>query len=454
MNEELVPEKIVKELDRYIVGQKKAKRAVAIALRNRWRRQRVKGPLRDEIMPNNILMIGPTGVGKTEIARRLANLAGAPFVKVEASKFTEVGYVGRDVESMVRDLMDLAVSMVKQEKSKEVMPKALEIANARLLDCLLPPKPRRKKQGGEYYSPELVEQEERWRNNRNKIKRQLEAGLLEDRVIEIDATEELFPVMEVIAPIAGDTIGVNLQEMFSGIFPTKKKRRKTTVAEARNIFLQEEINRMLDMDQIIATAKERVENSGIIFIDEIDKIVGKGTTSGPDVSREGVQRDLLPLIEGCNVMTKYGIVRTDHILFISAGAFSNCKPSDLVPELQGRLPIRVELDSLTEEDFRRILTEPENALVKQYQALVASEGAKLRFTRAAIKEIAHFAALANSQMEDTGARRLHTVLSALLEDIMFCADKYKNKEIIIRKPMVRKKLSSIISDENLSNYIL
>lgn len=451
---QLTPETIVRELDRYIIGQNKAKRAVAIALRNRWRRQKVEGTLREEIMPNNILMIGPTGVGKTEIARRLANLAKAPFVKVEASKFTEVGYVGRDVESMVRDLMDLSVSMVKQEKSKQMMPKALEIVKGRLLDCLLPPKPRRKKQGGEYYSPGLVEQEERWRNNRHKIKRQLESGQIEHRIIEIDTTEEFFPVMEVIAPGAGDALGVNLQEVFSGLFPSKKKRRKTTVAEARNIFLQEEINRMLDMDQIISVAKERVENSGIIFIDEIDKIVGGGTTSGPDVSREGVQRDLLPLIEGCNVMTKYGIVRTDHILFITAGAFSTCKPSDLVPELQGRLPIRVELDSLTEKDFRRILTEPENALVKQYQALISTEGAKLRFTPGAIKEIAHFAALANSQMEDTGARRLHTVLSALLEDIMFCADKYKNKEIIIRKPMVRKKLSSIISDENLSKYIL
>ena len=451
---QLTPETIVRELDRYIIGQNKAKRAVAIALRNRWRRQKVEGTLREEIMPNNILMIGPTGVGKTEIARRLANLAKAPFVKVEASKFTEVGYVGRDVESMVRDLMDLSVSMVKQEKSKQMMPKALEIVKGRLLDCLLPPKPRRKKQGGEYYSPGLVEQEERWRNNRHKIKRQLESGQIEHRIIEIDTTEEFFPVMEVIAPGAGDALGVNLQEVFSGLFPSKKKRRKTTVAEARNIFLQEEINRMLDMDQIISVAKKRVENSGIIFIDEIDKIVGGGTTSGPDVSREGVQRDLLPLIEGCNVMTKYGIVRTDHILFITAGAFSTCKPSDLVPELQGRLPIRVELDSLTEKDFRRILTEPENALVKQYQALISTEGAKLRFTPGAIKEIAHFAALANSQMEDTGARRLHTVLSALLEDIMFYADKYKNKEIIIRKPMVRKKLSSIISDENLSKYIL
>ena len=464
---ELTPQQIVKELDRYIIGQNRAKKSVAIALRNRWRRQQVEGELKDEIMPNNIIMIGPTGVGKTEIARRLANLANAPFIKVEASKYTEVGYVGRDVESMVRDLTDLAVSMLKREKAEEVKPKAEAQAEEKILDLLLPPKPHRKKVdfspplAGGYSSPSfsfpepaVENQENNWEKTRGKLREQLRRGKLDRRTLEVTVPNDRFPIIEVFSPQGIEELGVNFQEMFSGMFPKKTKRRKVSVVDAQRILTQEEMDRLINMDEVIGESLERVENSGIIFIDEIDKIVGDRPKEGPDVSREGVQRDLLPIVEGTNVMTKYGMIKTDHILFIAAGAFHVSKPSDLIPEMQGRFPIRVELDSLTTEDFIRILTEPKNALIKQYTVLMATEGLELSFTDDAIGEIARIANLVNERTENIGARRLHTVMTILLEEIMFKMPDLKTKKVKVTQQMVEDTLKDIVEDEDLSRYIL
>lgn len=438
--EVLTPQEIVRELDRYIVGQDKAKMAVAIALRNRWRRQQVKGRLREEIYPNNIILIGPTGVGKTEIARRLARLAQAPFVKVEASKFTEVGYVGRDVESMVRDLMGIAVNMVKLEKTQEVMEKAEEGAKEKILNYLLPA------------TPQL--ETDTQKETRKKLKDMLEKGRLDKRMIEVEVTRSSSPFIEIFSQAGYDELSLEISEAFSGMMPKKTKKRKLTVGEAKRILVQEEAQKLIDMDEVVAEAKKRTEESGIIFLDEIDKVVGSGTTAGPDVSREGVQRDLLPIVEGANVMTKYGMVRTDHILFIAAGAFHNARPSDLVPELQGRFPIRVELEPLTKEDFKRILTEPENALVKQYTALLKTEGVRLEFTDDAIDEIASIAAKVNEATENIGARRLHTVMTTLLEDILFQVPSSKIDKVVVTQDYVQKRLKDIAEDRDLSRYIL
>lgn len=450
MIHELTPKEIVAELDKYIIGQDKAKKMVAIAMRNRWRRQQVTSPIRDEIMPNNIIMIGPTGVGKTEISRRLANLSNAPFVKVEASKYTEVGYVGRDVESMVRDLCDLAVNMVKKEKQIEVEAKAEILAEERLLDLLLPSSSVKSKKG----SAEDSEHVKKAQAIREKMRKQFCEGKLSKRYIELDIPSERFPVVEVFSPMGIEEIGMNIQEMFSGMIPQKTKKRKVTVDEAYKILTQEEIQKLIDFDEVINIALERVENSGLIFIDEIDKIAGKEAKSGPDVSREGVQRDILPIVEGSNIMTKYGMVRTDHVLFIAAGAFHMSKPSDLIPELQGRFPIRVELDTLTEEDFVKILTEPENALIKQYREMLATEGIDVKFDKGAIQEIAKVAADVNSSTENIGARRLHTVMTTLLEELMYQAPDVKTKKVKITKKMVHDTLKAIIEDEDLSRYIL
>ncbi len=447
------PKEIVEHLDKYIIGQEKAKKSVAIALRNRWRRQAVTGDMQSEIQPNNILMIGPTGVGKTEIARRLAAMASAPFLKVEASKFTEVGYVGRDVESMVRDLVDLAVGMVRQEKAEAVEGKAQENVEERLLDLLLPP-PRAKKPT---HAPDDVVQLESGEidisNTREKLRKQLRDGKLEKRMVEIDAAQDRFPVVEIFSPMGMEELGINFQEMFSGIVPKKTKRRKTSVAEARKFIFADELDRLVNMDDVIADALERAQQSGIIFIDEIDKICGEKSKSGPDVSREGVQRDILPIVEGSTVMTKYGLVKTDHMLFIAAGAFHSSKPSDMVPELQGRFPIRVELGSLDASDFVKILTEPQNALIKQYIALLKAEDIDLAFDKKAIVRIAEIAEKVNNNMENIGARRLHTVMTTLLEDVMFDAPAGQ-KNIRVTVSMVNKKLGEIVEDEDLSRYIL
>ena len=451
MEEHLKPKEIVAELDKYIIGQDKAKRMVAIALRNRWRRQAVADEIRQEIMPNNIILIGPTGVGKTEIARRLANLANAPFIKVEASKFTEVGYVGRDVESMVRDLVELSVQMVKREKTFTVETKAEELAEERILDMLLP----RSRGHHSNEAAESAEAEEKYGRTRDKLKLQLRGGFLDERQIDIELPANRFPVVEIFTPQGMEELGVNFQEMFSGIMPKKKKMRKLSVAEARRYLEQEEAAKLIDMDEVVLEALERAENSGIIFVDEIDKIADReGHTGGPDVSREGVQRDILPIVEGSNVSTKYGMVRTDHVLFIAAGAFHSTKPSDLIPELQGRFPIRVELDSLTEGDFVRILLEPKNALVKQYAALLETEGVTIIFEQNAVEEIAKMAAQLNESGENIGARRLHTIMSTVLEDIMFDIPESKTKKIKITRALVQRTLKEIIEDEDLRKYIL
>jgi len=441
------PREIVSHLDKYIIGQENAKKLVAIALRNRWRRQQAPPEIRNEIMPNNIIMIGPTGVGKTEIARRLADMARAPFIKVEASKFTEVGYVGRDVESMVRDLMDVAVSMVKQEQSRELQDKASQQTEERLLDLLLGVSPRAKEQSEEESA------KARAGGTREKFKKMLAAGKLEEREVEIDTPQTQSPVIEIFSPMGMEELGVNFQEMFSGLMPKRTKRRKMTIANARRHLMNEELNRLMDMDGVVSEALERVEESGIIFVDEIDKIVGDSGKSGPDVSRQGVQRDILPIVEGCGVSTKYGMVHTDHVLFIAAGAFHGSKPSDLIPELQGRFPIRVELDSLNAEDFVRILTEPKSALVKQYQALMKTEDVDLVFTSGAIKQIAKIAERVNLGSENIGARRLHTIMTTLLEDIMFEPPRNKRR-ITITAKMVNERLSEIVENEDLSRYIL
>ncbi|PYP71769.1 MAG: HslU--HslV peptidase ATPase subunit [Gemmatimonadetes bacterium] len=483
--EELPPRKIVAELDRYIVGQEPAKKAVAIAVRNRWRRAQTPDDIRDEILPNNIIMIGPTGVGKTEIARRLARLAGAPFLKVEASKFTEVGYVGRDVESMVRELVDVAINMVRTEREDEVYPKAEERAEDRLLDLLLPPVPAPppsplpppasrpgdgSRETGETrplfvvsskgdVTPKVpeadAESQERRRRTREKLRQQLRDGKLEDRDVEVEVQQQSFPLLEYMQPPQGmEGTDVNITEMLQEMLPKKKKRRTVKVAEARRILIDEELKKLVDMDDVVNEALDRVENHGVIFIDEIDKIAGERNTTGPDVSREGVQRDLLPIVEGSTVQTRYGYVRTDHILFIAAGAFHVSKPSDLIPELQGRFPIRVELTTLTEADFVRIMTEPENALTKQYAALCATEGATLEFTEDGIREVARIAAKVNERMENIGARRLHTVMSALLEDVLFELPDYPTKQIVFDAAQVRERLSKIVDDEDLRKYIL
>jgi ATP-dependent HslUV protease ATP-binding subunit HslU len=450
---ELTPREIVKELDKYIIGQQNAKKSVAIALRNRWRRLQVPSGLREEIMPNNIIMIGPTGVGKTEIARRLAKLADAPFIKVEASKFTEVGYVGRDVESIIRDLTEYAVNMVKAEKRAEVNEKAKELCEERILDILLPP--ARKRHPVEIDDGTQGEEQEDARTTREKFRHRLREGKLEDKVIELDVPAAETPLMQVIGPMNLEEMGVNLQEMFGGLMPKKMKKRKVTVAEARVILTNEEAKKLIDVDAAIKEALHRVENSGIVFLDEIDKIAGSKTPSGPDVSREGVQRDLLPIVEGSNVMTKYGMVRTDHILFIASGAFHVSKPSDLIPELQGRFPIRVELNNLTEEDFVQILTTPQNALIKQYAALIQTEGVEVEFTNDGIREIAKIASEVNENVENIGARRLHTIMTALLDDILFDApDEVKSEKIIINRELVDMKLSNIVKNRDLSRFIL
>jgi ATP-dependent HslUV protease ATP-binding subunit HslU len=452
---EFTPKEIVEELDKYIIGQDNAKKSVAIALRNRWRRQQVKGELKDEIMPNNIIMIGPTGVGKTEIARRLASLASAPFIKVEASKFTEVGYVGRDVESMVRDLMDLGVNMVKKEKSFEVSQKAAELAEEKILNLLLPLPFKKKTTAREEPLASIKDLEEKRKKTREKLREKLKSGKLDQRPIEIEIPEDRFPIVEIFSPAGIEELGFNFQEMFSGMLPKKTKKRKLSVGEAQKILTQEQVGRLVDMEEVISTAIERVENSGIIFVDELDKIVGeKVKGAGPDVSREGVQRDLLPIVEGTNVMTKYGMVKTDHVLFIAAGAFHASKPADLIPELQGRFPIRVELDSLTTNDFIRILTEPKTALIKQYTALLATEEVEIEFEKEAIEEIAQIANLVNERTENIGARRLHTVMTTLLEDIMFKIPEMKLKNIVITKKMVEETLKAIVEDKDLSRYIL
>jgi len=472
--EEMPPRQIVAELDRYIVGQDDAKKAVAIAIRNRWRRQQAPEEIRDEILPNNIILIGPTGVGKTEIARRLARLAGAPFVKVEASKFTEVGYVGRDVESMVRDLVDAAINMVRSEREDDLYPAAEEAAENRLLDLLLPPTPAPPPAAGpavEEAEPRFVvsargdvsreegepeESTERRRRTRDKLRQQLRDGKLEEREVEIELQQQqTIPWLDMLPPPQGmEGPDVNLTEMIQDMLPRRKKRRTVRVSDARRILTDEELKRLVDMDDVVNEALDRVENHGIIFVDEIDKIAGERGGVGPDISREGVQRDILPIVEGSTVQTRYGYVRTDHILFIAAGAFHVAKPSDLIPELQGRFPIRVELSALAEEDFIRIMTEPENALTKQYAALCAAEGASLEFTADGIREVARIATRVNEQMENIGARRLHTVLTTLLENVLFDLPDPALPRIVMDATAVRERLAKVVENEDLRRYIL
>lgn len=455
---ELTPREIVKELDRYIIGQDNAKKSVAIALRNRWRRQQVTDEIRDEILPNNIIMIGPTGVGKTEIARRLARLADAPFVKVEASKFTEVGYVGRDVDSMVRDITELAVTMVKAEKTAEVQDKARTMAEERILDILIPPPKRTgfQQDPQQDKNNQQAEAEREHQTTREKFRGRLRAGKLDERILEVDVPSDSSPMMQVFGPVGVEEMGMNLQDLFGNLMPKKYKKRKMSVSEAKEVLAQEEAQKLIDHDAAVREAIERVQNSGIIFIDEIDKVAGeKGKGGGPDVSREGVQRDLLPIVEGSTVQTKYGMVKTDHILFIASGAFHVSKPSDLIPELQGRFPIRVELRSLGEEDFVKILTVPQNALIKQYTALLKTEKIDLHFTESGIREVARIATQVNEQVENIGARRLHTILTTLLEDILFDSPyMLSNEKITIDGKIVKEKLSGIVTDQDLSRYIL
>ncbi len=449
----LQPVTIVQELDRYIVGQKEAKKMVAIALRNRWRRQHVPEEIRDEIAPKNIIMIGPTGVGKTEIARRLAKLAQAPFIKVEASKYTEVGYVGRDVESIIRDIVEIAVKMVREEEEEKLLPKAEELTEERLLDLLLPikKKPNNNKQETE---PKILEVVEDAKSTREKFRAMLREGKFDNRYVEMDIQYMPMPVIEVFSGMGTDEMEFNLREMLENIMPKKTKRKKIKITEAREIIMQQELEKLVDMDKVVRTAIKRVEESGIVFIDEIDKIASRESGYGPDVSREGVQKDLLPLVEGTTVMTKYGMVRTDHMLFIAAGAFHVSKPSDLIPELQGRFPIRVELEPLTKEDFVRILTEPDNALTKQYIEMMKTENVELVYTKEAIEKIAEIASISNERMENIGARRLHTVMERLLEDISFDTSKYRGTKVVIDEKYVEEKLNPILKNEDLSKYIL
>tara|TARA_B100000287_G_C20658758_1_gene789436 strand:- start:580 stop:1920 length:1341 start_codon:yes stop_codon:yes gene_type:complete len=444
---QMTPKQIVKELDRYIIGQMKAKKAVAIALRNRWRRQQVEGNLKDEILPNNIIMIGSTGVGKTEIARRLAALANAPFIKVEASKFTEVGYVGRDVESIIRDLIDTSVSMVAREKEEEVLELAEHLANERIIDVLFPGDPKNR-------SEQTKELKERHKRTRERIRKKLELGEFEDKIIEIEIMDEPAIGMQILGPTGMEDIGMNIKDMLSGALPKTKKTKKMKVSEARDVLTENEASKLIDQDEVIRIAKDRTENNAIVFLDEIDKVVGNNSGSGPDVSREGVQRDLLPIVEGSNVNTKYGVVSTDHILFIAAGAFHVSAPSDMIPELQGRFPIRVELDKLTTDDFVKILLHPRSALIKQYTALLFSEGVELQFNDAAIRAIAELASEVNKRMENIGARRLHTIMSTLLEEALFEHPKRGKSKINITAKVVKESLKGILEDQDLSRYIL
>jgi ATP-dependent HslUV protease ATP-binding subunit HslU len=447
LKDTLTPRQIVEELDKYVIGQNNAKRAVAIALRNRWRRQRLSEELRDEVMPKNIIMIGPTGVGKTEIARRLAKLVQAPFLKIEASKFTEVGYVGRDVDSIIRDLTEIGINMVKNEMSEQVQEKAAALAEERLLDLLLPP--IRTSPG---FDQPSAEQQEHHKNTREKLRQQFREGKLDDRMVEIEQKEKVMP-FGIISNVGMEEIEMNLKEMLGGLLPEKTKRRKAKVPDALRMLVQEEATKLIDMDKVVKEALHRVEQSGIVFLDEIDKIAGR-ETHGPDVSREGVQRDLLPIVEGSTVTTKYGPVKTDHILFIAAGAFHVSKPSDLIPELQGRFPIRVELDSLGKVEFIRILTEPQNALIKQQIALLATEGISLTFSRDSIEEIADIAAQVNERTENIGARRLYTIMERLLDEISFDAPEKKGSTFAIDATHVRERLADVVKSEDLSRYIL
>ncbi len=447
----LTPKEIVVELEKFIVGQNKAKRAVAIALRNRWRSQQLPEDIRDEVAPKNILMIGPTGVGKTEIARRLAKLANSPFIKVEASKYTEVGYVGRDVESMVRDLVELSKNMVKEEMEKEVREKARELAEEKLIDLLLPPPAGQRSPKDDPDTDPLGKQH--YNNTREKFAAYLKEGRFDDRMVEVEIQENTGPMVEVFGGGMED-MGSNIKDMLGSIMPKKTKTKKMKAPEAFKVLCRQEADKLIDHDKATQEALERTEKSGIIFIDEIDKIAGRQGAQGPDVSREGVQRDLLPIVEGSSINTKYGIVKTDHILFISAGAFHSTKPSDLIPEFQGRFPIRVELDSLTEQDFVRILTEPDNALIKQYIALLKTEDIKLEFTDDAVREIAKMSATVNTRTENIGARRLQTIIEKLLEDISFNAPDLSGQTIVLDAEKVREKLDNIIQDEDLSRYIL
>jgi ATP-dependent HslUV protease ATP-binding subunit HslU len=449
--DDMTPREIVAELDKYIVGQNAAKRAVAVALRNRVRRQKLPPEIAEDILPKNILMIGPTGVGKTEIARRLARLAGCPFVKVEASKYTEVGYVGRDVESMVRDLVEMSIDMVREEKLDEVAERAEQSAEERVLDVLLPPPPP---PAAGTLESDAAAQREMNQRTREKLRAQLREGKLDQRMVDIEVRERMMPSFEVISNQGPEEMDVNFKEMFSGMFGQQKKKRKMSVAEAFEYLIQEEEGKLLDMDQITRVAVERAEQMGIIFIDEIDKVAGRESGHGPDVSREGVQRDILPIIEGTTVNTRYGMIRTDHILFVAAGAFHVTKPSDLIPELQGRLPIRVELQSLKEEDFIRILTEPKNALIKQYVALLETEGIKLNITDDAVEAIAKFATTVNEQTENIGARRLHTIMEKVLDELSFEAPDLKKKAVKVDAAYVNKQLADIVKNQDLSRYIL
>ncbi len=451
--DELTPREIVAELDKYIIGQTPAKRAVAVALRNRVRRQKLQPEMAEDVLPKNILMIGPTGVGKTEIARRLARLAGCPFVKVEASKYTEVGYVGRDVESMVRDLVEVAIDMVREEKLDEVAERAEQAAEERLLDLLLPSSPAPTTvdsagAGSEAQNREIAQR------TREKLRAQLREGKLDQRMVEVEVRERMTPAFEIVSSQGVEEMDINVKDMLSGIFGQQKKKRKMTVAEAYDYLIQEEEGKLLDMEQVTRIAVDRVEQMGILFIDEVDKIAGRESGHGPDVSREGVQRDILPIVEGTTVNTRYGMVRTDHVLFIAAGAFHTTKPSDLIPELQGRFPIRVELSSLSEADFVRILTEPKNALIKQSVALLDTEGLKVGFSEDGVAAIARFAALVNDQTENIGARRLHTILEKVLEEISFDAPDMKKRSVKIDGAYVQKQLADVVKDQDLSRYIL
>ncbi len=443
----MTPREIVSELDRYIVGQKDAKRAVAIALRNRWRRQLVPEDLREEIAPKNIIMIGPTGVGKTEISRRLAKLAEAPFIKVEASKFTEVGYVGRDVESIIRDLTELSVGMVKEEEKQKVEIRARELAEEKILDILLPPA---QLGAAGTDDPDSV----RAAGTREKLKKMLREGKLDERFVDVEMSQTMMPMVEVLTPQGMEGMEFNLKEMFSNLMPKRTKKRTVKVPEAMDLLTQEEAAKLIDMDKVIAEAVRRVEQTGIVFIDEIDKIAGRESAHGPDVSRQGVQRDLLPIVEGSTVNTKYGMIKTDHILFIASGAFHSTKPSDLLPEFQGRFPIRVELGSLGREEFVRILTEPKNALIKQYTALLETEAVRLVFRDDAISEVARIAAEVNERTENIGARRLHTIMERLLDEVSYTAPEMPGREVVIDGQYVRDRLNPILKDEDLSRYIL
>ncbi len=452
--DELTPRQIVTELDKYVVGQTKAKRCVAVALRNRMRRQKLSEELAEEILPKNIIMIGPTGIGKTEIARRLARLTNSPFLKVEASRFTEVGYVGRDVESMVRDLVEISIDMVREEKIDEVAEKAEQQAEERILDLLLPPPSRHEKPSGDDKDKGAAAGAENFQRTREKLRAQLREGRLDERQVELDVRERSFPAFEIVSSQGIEEMDINIKDILPGLFGQRTKKRRMRVAEAMEYLTQEEENRLIDMDQVTRTAVQRAEQSGIIFIDEIDKIAGRERGHGPDVSREGVQRDILPIVEGTTVNTRYGMVRTDHILFIAAGAFHVSKPSDLIPELQGRFPIRVELDTLSVEDFIRILKEPKSALVKQYMALLETEGIKLSFTDDALEAIAKLAAVVNEQTENIGARRLHTIVEKLLDEISFEGPDLKKKTVRIDGAYVEKQLADIVKNQDLSRYIL